>query len=114
MAGNILLSPHEISKILTKRYLEKNQSHNMDDINNEDINNFVIKAEIEKFNELFNNVFEEELLPYEKDKDFEDGAMNEICLKIVETIKELFEKVDKEKLLKIIFKLISKLVLKED
>ena len=110
---NIFITHDDIAEILEKRYKEKKECENID-ITREDIDNFIIEAEIEKFNELFNNVFEEELLPFEKKEDFEDGPMNEICLKIVESIRESFEKVDKEKLLKILFKLISKLVFKED
>ena len=111
---NIFITPDDIAEILKKRYKEKKECENIDNITKKDIDNFIIEAEIEKFNELFNNVFEEELLPFEKKEDFEDGPMNEICLKIVESIRESFEKVDKEKLLKILFKLISKLVFKED
>ena len=111
---NIFIEPDDIVEILKKRYKKKKECENIDNITREDIDNFIIEAEIDKFNELFNNVFEEELLPFEKKEDFEDGPMNEICLKIVESIRESFEKVDKEKLLKILFKLISKLVFKED
>ena len=111
---NIFITPDDIVEILEKRYKEKKECENIDNITKKDIDNFIIEAEIEKFNELFNNVFEEELLPFEKKEDFEDGPMNEICLKIVESIKESFEKVDKKKLLKILFKLISKLVFKEE
>ena len=111
---NIFITPNEITEILKKRYKEKNECENIDNISKEDINNFIVEAQVDKFSELFNNVFEEELLPFEKGEDFEDGPMNEICLKIIESIKESFEKVDKEKLLKILFKLISKLVFKEE
>ena len=111
---NFFITPHEVTELIQRKYENKNDNQiNMDYVSSEEINNFVINSEIERFNDLFNRVFEEEILPVEKSIDCEDGA-NEICLKIVTTIKESFDKIDKEKLLKFLFKLITDLIFKKE
>ena len=115
---NFFVRPNEIVEILKKRYESKdnnNKEINIEEISSEEINNFVIKCEKERFHDLFNRVFEEEILPIEDSNfDSEDGAVNEICLKIISEIKTAFEKLDKEKILKFCFKLIKELLIKEE
>ena len=115
---NFFVRPNEIVEILKKRYESKNNNNkeiNIEEISSEEINNFVIKCEKERFHDLFNRVFEEEILPIEDSNfDSEDGAVNEICLKIISEIKTAFEKLDKEKILKFCFKLIKELLIKEE
>ena len=120
---NFFVRPNEITDILKKRYEFKNNNGkelNIEEISEEEINNFVINCEKDRFYDLFNRVFEEEILPIEnsnidsKDsEDCEDGPINEICLKIISEIKSAFGKLDKEKLLKFCFKIISELINKE-
>ena len=115
---NFFVRPNEIVEILKKRYESKNNNNkeiNIEEISSEEINNFVIKCEKERFNDLFNKVFEEEILPKEDSNlDSEDGAVNEICLKIISEIKSAFEKIDKEKILKFCFKLIKEILIKKE
>ena len=115
---NFFVRPNEISDILKKRYEEKNNENeelNIEEISEEEMNNFVINCEIERFNDLFNKVFEEEILPIENSNvDSEDGPINEICLKIISEIKSAFEKLDKEKILKFCFKLIKELLINKE
>ena len=88
--------------------------NNINNISQGEIDNFVVECEVDKFNDLFNQIFEEEILPFDKSKDYVDGPINEISLKIISNIKESIEKIDKEKLLKFLFKLIVKLILKKE
>ena len=115
---NFFVKPNEIVEVIKKRYENKNNNGkelNIEEISSEEINNFVIKCETERFHDLFNQVFEEEILPNENSNlDSEDGAVNEICLKIISEIKSAFEKLDKEKLLKFCFKLIREILLKKE
>ena len=115
---NFFVRPDEIVEIVKKRYESKdnnNKEINIEEISSEEINNFVIKCEKERFHDLFNRVFEEEILPIEDSNfDSEDGAVNEICLKIISEIKTAFEKLDKEKILKFCFKLIKELLIKNE
>ena len=115
---NFFVKLDEIVQILKKRYEIKNNNEeelNIEEISEEEINNFVIKCEIERFNDLFNKVFEEEILPKEDSNfDSEDGAINEICFKIISEIKTVFGKLDKEKILKFCFKLIQELLIKKE
>ena len=108
---NFCVKPDEIIEILKKRYQEKYGEKSY--ISEEDINNFVINSEKDRFNDLFNKVFEEDILPCESE-DCEDGPINEICLKIISEIKHAFEKVDKEKLIKFCFRIIRELLLKKE
>ena len=108
------ISPEETIELISKRYKNKNNDSDISNITEEEINNFVINCETERFNDIFNRVFDEDLLPIEKVGDCEDGSANEICLKIVASIKNYFEKIDKEKLLKFLFKLISDLIVKKE
>ena len=109
---DMLITPEDITEILQKRYKERNNCDSLDNLTKVDIDNFIIESEISKFSELFNGVFEDELLPLEYG-DSEDGVVNNITLKIIESIKESLEKVNKEKLLKILFKLLSKMIFED-
>ena len=115
---NFFVRPNEIVEILKRRYEVKNNNNeelNIEEITTEEINNFVINCEKKRFNDLFNKVFEEEILPAEDSNlDSEDGAINEICLKIISEIKSAFEKLDKEKILKFCFKLIKELLINKE
>ena len=117
---NFFVKPNEIVEIIKKRYENKKNNGeeiNLEEISSEEINNFVINSETDRFNDLFNRVFEENILSNENENcnfDSEDGAVNEICLEIISKIKNNFEKIDKLKLLEFIFKLIKKLIIKEE
>ena len=106
---DLLITPEDITEILQKRYKERNNCDSLDNLTKADIDNFIVESEISKFSELFNGVFEDELWPVEYN-DSEDGLVNNITLKIIESIKGSLEKVDKEKLLKILFKVLSKII----
>ena len=110
---NFFVKPEEIKEIIRKRYEEKNEEINLEEISSEEINNFVINCEIDRFNDLFDKVFEENKLSNDN-FDSEDGAIDEICLEIVSKIKRSFEKVDKLKLLNLLFKLIKDLIIKKE
>ena len=113
---NFLVTPNEIDDIIKRRYEFKNNNDkelNVEEISKEEINNFVINCEKDRFYDLFNRVFEEEILPTEN-TDSEDGPINEICLKIITEIKNTFEKLDKEKILKFCFKIIRELLFKKE
>ena len=107
---SIEITPEDIAEILEKKYKIKDPFKSIDNLTKKDINEIIIETEISKFSNTFNKIFDEELLPVETNLDSEDGAISDIGIKIVETLKESFEKVDKEKLLKLLFKLISRLV----
>ena len=116
---NFFVRPNEITDILKKRYELKNNNGeelNIREISEEEINNFVINCEKDRFNDLFNRVFEEEILPTENidSEDCEDGPVNEICLKIISEIKGTFKKLDREKILQFCFKIIKELLLKKE
>ena len=113
---NFFVRPNEITDILKKRYEFVNNNGeelNIEEISEEEINNFFINCEKDRFYDLFNRVFEEEILPTEN-TDSEDGLVNEICLKIITEIKDTLKKLDKEKILKFCFKIISELLLKKE
>ena len=113
---NFLVTPNEIDDIIKRRYEFKNNNNkelNIEEISKEEINNFVINCEKDRFYDLFNRVFEEEILPTEN-TDSEDGPVNEICLKIITEIKDTLKKLDKEKILKFCFKIIRELLLKKE
>ena len=112
---NFFVKPEEIIELISKRYENKHDKEiNIDDISSAELDSFVVNCEIERFNDIFNRVFEEEILPVEKSIDCEDGSTSNICLKIVAAIKESFDKIDKEKLLKFLFKLIADLIFKKE
>ena len=111
---NFFITPEETIELLKKKYKNKNKEADINNITQEEIDDFVVNCETERFNDIFNRVFEEDLLPFEKAGDCEDGSANEICLKIVATIKNYFDKIDKEKLLKFLLKLISDLIVKKE
>ena len=110
----IEITAEDIAEILEKKHNIKNPFKSIDGLTKEDINNIIIETEISKFNKTFNRIFEENLLPEEEEKeeaeDSEDGPISEIGIKVIEELKESFKKIDKEKLLKLLFKLITKLV----
>ena len=108
--AEIQITAEDIAEILEKKYNIQNPFKSIDGLTKEDINNIIIETEISKFNKTFNTIFEENLLSEEEGEDSEDGAINEIGIKVIESIKESFQKIDKEKLLKLLFKLITKLV----
>ena len=117
---NFFVTPDEIVDILKKRYEKrKNNGEEIDEnkVSSKEINEFIIEYELEKFYDLFTNVFDdnEDILSINKENnlDSEDG-IKDICLEIVSRIKEKLEKVDKLKLLNFIFKLIKSLILKEE
>ena len=117
---NFFVKPDEIVELVKKRYQNKKNNGeeiNLEEISSEEINSFVINSETDRFNDLFNRVFEENILSNENENcnfDSEDGTVNEVCLEIISKIKNNFAKIDKLKLLKFIFKLIKKLVIKEE
>ena len=112
--NNFFISSEETIELISKKYKNKNKDSDINNITEEEINNFVVNYETEKFNDIFNRVFEEDLLPVDESRDCEDGSANEICLKIVAVIRNYFGKIDKEKLLKLLFKLISDLIVKKE
>ena len=116
---NFFVRSNEITDILKKRYEFVNNNGeelNIEEISEEEINNFVINCEKDRFYDLFNRVFEEEILLTEntENTDSEDGPINEICLKIITEIKDTLKKLDKEKILKFCFKIIRELLLKKE
>ena len=115
---NFFIRPNEITDILKRRYELKNNNAeelNIEEISTEEMNNFVINCEKDRFYDLFNKVFEEEILPIENSNvDSEDGPINEICLKIITEIKNKIEKLDKEKILRFCFKIIKELLFKKE
>ena len=115
---NFFVKPNEIIELVKKRYEDKeNNGEEIDikEISSEEINNFVIKSETERFNDLFNRIFDENILPTENcNYDSEDGPINEILLEIITKIKSSIEKVDKLKLLNFFFKLIKELIIKKE
>ena len=111
---NFFVKPDEIVELLKKRIEKKNTEINIDNISSDEIDNFVINCEVDRFADLFNHIFEEEILPFEKSTDCEDGSVDLILLKIISSIKESFNKIDKEKLLKFLFKLITNLIFKKE
>ena len=116
---NFFVRPNEITDLIKKRYESVNNNGeelNIEEISDEEIKNFIINCEKERFHDLFNKVFEEEILPTENinSEDCEDGPINEICLKIITEIKCAFKKLDKEKILKFCFKIVRELLLKKE
>ena len=115
---NFFIKPDEIVKIIKKRYEDKNNNGeeiNLEEISSEEINNFVIESETDRFKDLFNRIFEENILATENcNFDSEDGNINDICLEIITKIKSSFEKADKLKLLNFFFKLIKELIIKKE
>ena len=111
---NFFIKPEEIIELLKERIESKNKDININNISQEEIDNFMVECEVERFTELFNQIFEEEILPSEKSTDCEDGVISEICLKIISNIKDSFDKIDKEKILKFFFKLILNLINKKE
>ena len=100
-----LITSDNIFYILKKKYLQENPCESIDDLTEEEIEKFIFESEI------FKNLFENELLPLESD--CVDGIPNENCIKIIEYIKKSLKKVNKKKLLKVIFELILKIIFTE-
>ena len=111
--GTRLITFDDILEILHKKCMLKKSRDSIDDLTKAEIESFILESEIERFSDIFNNLFENEILPVEKNNDFVDGKGEEILIKIVESIKESIKKIDKEKLLKILIKLISKIILSD-
>ena len=116
--NNFFVKPNEIIELLKKRYEDKENNGeeiDLEEISSDEINNFVINSETERFKDLFNRIFEEDILSIENSNfDSEDGTVNEICLEIISKIKSSFEKVDKLKLLNFFFKIIKELIIKQE
>ena len=108
--GTMLITFDDILEVLRKKCMQKNSSDSIDDLTKAEIESFILESEITRFSDIFNNLFEDEILPLEKKSDCVDGKGEEICIKIIESIKESLKKVNKEKLLKVLFKLISKII----
>ena len=111
--GTMLITFDDILEVLRKKCMQKNSSDSIDDLTKAEIESFILESEIARFSDIFNNLFENEILPIEKNTDFTDGKGEEICIKIVESIKNSLKKIDKEKLLKVLINLISKIVLSD-
>ena len=112
--NNFFVKPNEIVELIKKRYEDKENNGeeiNLDEISSEEIDNFVINSETERFNDLFNRVFNENILPQSENCNLD--SINKICLEIITKIKNSFEKVDKLKLLNFFFNLIKELIIKE-
>ena len=116
--NNFFVKPNEIIELLKKRYEDKENNGeeiDLEEISSDEINNFVINSETERFKDLFNRIFEEDILSIENSNFVsEDGTVNEICLEIMSKIKSSFEKVDKLKLLNFFFKIIKELIIKQE
>ena len=104
---------NDILEVLEKKCMVENSHKSIDDLTKAEIEKFILESEVARFSDIFNNLFENEILPVEEKMDHVDGIGSEICLKIVNTIKESLKKIDKEKLLKVLFKLITKIILSE-
>ena len=111
--GTRLITFDDILEILHKKCMLKKSRDSIDDLTKAEIESFILESEITRFSDIFNNLFENEILPVEKNNDLVDGKGEEILIKIVESIKESIKKIDKEKLLKILIKLISKIILSD-
>ena len=108
--GTMLITFDDILEVLHKKCMLKNSRESIDDLTKAEIESFILESEIARFSDIFNNLFENEILPLEKNTDCVDGKGEEICIKIVESVKESLKKIDREKLLKVLFKLISKII----
>ena len=109
----MLITFDDILEVLQKKCMLENSSESIDDLTKTQIESFILESEIARFSDIFNNLFENEILPIEKNTNFTDGKGEEICIKIVESIKNSLKKIDKEKLLKVLINLISKIVLSD-
>ena len=109
----MLITFDDILEVLQKKCMLENSSESIDDLTKTQIESFILESEIARFSDIFNNLFENEILPIEKNTDFTDGKGEEICIKIVESIKNSLKKIDKKKLLKVLINLISKIVLSD-
>lgn len=115
----LFITPDEVNEILKKRYWNaKNNGAELVEITlkKRDINEFIVECEFDKFCEIFDKIFGGEEILYVKEEDYldsEDGVC-EILEELVSRIKQKLQKVDKEKMLKFLFKLIKELLLKND
>ena len=108
--GTMLITFDDILEVLQKKCMLENSCNSIDDLTKTEIESFILESEITRFSDIFNKLFENEILPIEKKGDCVDGKADEICIKIIESIKESLRKVGKEKLLRVLFKLISKII----
>ena len=118
-AKGLFITPDEVNEILKKRYWNaKNNGAELVEITlkKRDINEFIVECEFDKFCEIFDKIFRGEEILYVKEEDYldsEDGVC-EILEELVSRIKQKLQEVDKEKMLKFLFKLIKELLLKND
>ena len=108
--GTMLITFDDILEVLQKKCMLKNSLNSINELTKAEFESFILESEITRFSDIFNNLFENEILPVEKNTDSVDGIGEEICIKIVESIKESLKKVNKEKLLRVLFKLISRII----
>ena len=97
----MLITFDDILQVLQKKCMLENSCESIDDLTKTQIESFILESEIARFSDIFNNLFENETFPIEKNTDFTEGKGEEICIKIVESIKNSLKKIDKEKLLNI-------------
>ena len=109
--GTMLITFDDILEVLQKKRMLENSRNSIDDLSKAEIESFILESEITRFSDIFNNLVEDEILLLEKKGgDCVDGKADEICIKIIESIKESLRKIDKEKLLRVLFKLITKII----
>ena len=106
--SDLLITKGELYQIIKKRKVETDQEDGKK-IEEEDINELIIKNEAEKFMELFDKVFSDE----EEQLDSEDGLVQDLFTGIVLRIKEKLAKLgssNKSQLLNFIFKFVKDVV----
>ena len=106
--SDLLITKGELYQIIKKRKVETDQEDGKK-IEEEDINELIIKNEAEKFMELFDKVFSDE----EEQLDSEDGLVQDLFSGIVLRIKEKLAKLgssNKSQLLNFIFKFVKDVV----
>ena len=102
--SDLLITREELYQTLKKRKHETDQIHGKY-IEEEDINELIIKNETEKFIKLFEKVFSSE---EERQLDSEDGLVQEIFSGVIIRIKEKLKSINKSQILKFIFNLTHK------
>ena len=106
--SDLLITKGELYQIIKKRKVETDQEDGKK-IEEEDINELIIKNEAEKFMELFDKVFSDE----EEQLDSEDRLVQDLFSGIVLRIKEKLAKLgssNKSQLLNFIFKFVKDVV----
>ena len=97
--SDLLIKKEELYQTLKKRKHETDQIDGKY-IEEEDINELIIKNETEKFIKLFEKVFSSE---EEQQLDSEDGLVQEIFSGVIIRIKEKLKSINKSQILKFIF-----------